>query len=141
MSYQELGGEAMLKVLVFLFIGLIISITIIVVIVSLDFFTQNYTNDSIKQTTIMLDDLKEKIKKDNNISNIDELANSWENRRKKLAYFIEHDELEKVDTNLTNLKSYIEVSDLEMAINSIDEAKYILEHIKQKSSFSLVNVF
>lgn len=120
---------------------IIISITIIVVIVSLDFFTQNYTNDSIKQTTIMLDDLKEKIKKDNNISNIDELANSWENRRKKLAYFIEHDELEKVDTNLTNLKSYIEVSDLEMAINSIDEAKYILEHIKQKSSFSLVNVF
>lgn len=122
---------------------IIISIIIIVIIVSLDFFTQNYANESIKETTNMLNDLKEKIKKgeDSTNNNVDELVASWGNRRKKLAYFIEHDELEKVDTNLTNLKSYIEVSDFDMAINSIDEAKYILEHIKQKSSFSLVNVF
>lgn len=121
---------------------IIISITIIVVIVSLDFFTQNYANESIKQTTTMLNDLKEKIKKgEDSTNNVDGLVANWENRRKKLAYFIEHDELEKVDTNLTNLKSYIEVSDFDMAINSIDESKYILEHIKQKNSFSLVNVF
>lgn len=122
---------------------IIISIIIIVIIVSLDFFTQNYANESIKETTNMLNDLKEKIKKgeDSTNNNVDELVASWGNRRKKLAYFIEHDELEKVDTNLTNLKSYIEVSDFDMAINSIDEAKYILEHIKQKNSFSLVNVF
>lgn len=122
---------------------IIISITIIVIIFSLDFLTRSYTDESIKQTTIMLDSLKEKIKngEDSTNKNIEELIDSWWNKRKKLSYFIEHDELEKVDTNLTNLKSYIEVSDYDMAINSIDEAKYILEHIKQKNSFSLANVF
>lgn len=122
---------------------IIISITIIVIIFSLDFLTRSYTDESIKQTTIMLDSLKEKIKngEDSTNKNIEELIDSWWNKRKKLSYFIEHDELEKVDTNLTNLKSYIEVSDYDMAINSIDEVKYILEHIKQKNSFSLANVF
>ena len=122
---------------------IIISIMIIVIIFSLDFLTTSYTDESIKQTTIMLDSLKEKIKngEDSTNKNIEELIDSWWNKRKKLSYFIEHDELEKVDTNLTNLKSYIEVSDYDMAINSIDEAKYILEHIKQKNSFSLANVF
>ena len=65
----------------------------------------------------------------------------WKERKDKLAYFIEHDELEKVDTNLTNLKSYLEVGDTDMAINSIDETEYLLEHIKRKNEFSLVNVF
>ena len=122
---------------------IIISIMIIVIIFSLDFLTRSYTDESIKQTTIMLDSLKQKIKNDEDSTNknIEELIDSWWNKRKKLSYFIEHDELEKVDTNLTNLKSYIEVSDYDMAINSIDEAKYILEHIKQKNSFSLANVF
>ncbi len=122
---------------------IIISIMIIVIIFSLDFLTRSYTDESIKQTTIMLDSLKEKIKngEDSTNKNIEELIDSWWNKRKKLSYFIEHDELEKVDTNLTNLKSYIEVSDYDMAINSIDEVKYILEHIKQKNSFSLANVF
>ena len=122
---------------------IIISIMIIVIIFSLDFLTRSYTDESIKQRSIMLDSLKEKIKngEDSTNKNIEELIDSWWNKRKKLSYFIEHDELEKVDTNLTNLKSYIEVSDYDMAINSIDEAKYILEHIKQKNSFSLANVF
>lgn len=126
-----------------MFKEIIISIIIIVSIVVLDFVTQNYTNESVSQTSAMLTDLKGKINKgeDNLNNNVDQIAASWETRRKKLAYFIEHDELEKVDTNLKNLKSYIDVSDFDMAIYSIDEAEYILEHIKQKNSFSLVNVF
>ena len=58
-----------------------------------------------------------------------------------MAYFIEHDELEKVETNLTNIKTYIEVEDLNMAITSIDEADFILEHIKEKNAFNLENIF
>ena len=126
-----------------MFKEIIISIIIIVSIVALDFVTQNYTNESVSKTSAMLTDLKGKINKgeDNLNNNLEQIAASWEIRRKKLAYFIEHDELEKVDTNLKNLKSYIDVSDFDMAIYSIDEAEYILDHIKQKNSFSLVNVF
>ena len=126
-----------------MFKEMIISIIIVVSIVCLDFVTQNYTNESISETSVMLTDLKEKINKgeDNKSNKIDEIITAWNYRKSKLAYFIEHDELEKVDTNLTNLKSYIELSDFDMAIYSIDETEYILEHIKQNNSFSLVNVF
>lgn len=126
-----------------MFKEIIISIIIIISIFSLDFVTQNYTNESVSQTSEMLTDLKEKINKgeDNLNNNLKEITVSWKDKRKKLAYFIEHDELEKVDVNLTNIRSYIEVSDFDMAIYSIDEAEYILEHIKQKNTFSLVNVF
>lgn len=122
---------------------MIISIIIVVSIVLLDVVTQRYTDESVSQTSSMLTDLKEKISRgeDDLNNNLKEIANRWDEKRKKLAYFIEHDELEKVDVNLTNLKSYIEVSDFDMAVYSIDEAEYILEHIKQKNSFSLVNVF
>ena len=58
-----------------------------------------------------------------------------------MAYFIEHNELEKVETNLTNIKSYIEEDELDMAISSIDEAEFILKHIKEKNSFNLENIF
>lgn len=121
----------------------IISIIIVISIVGLDFITQNYTKETVTQASRMLSDLKEKIKNDeDNISNnIEEIYQKWEERRKKLAYFIEHDELEKVETNLTNIKTFIEVEDLNMAINSIDEAEFILEHIKEKNAFNLENIF
>lgn len=126
-----------------MFKGIIISIIIIISIVSLDFVTQNYTNETVSQTSSMLTDLKDKINKgeDNLNNNLEEITVRWEDKRKKLAYFIEHNELEKVNVNLQNIKSYIDVSDLNMAIYSIDETQYILEHIKQKNSFSLVNIF
>ena len=126
-----------------MFKEVIISIIIVISIVGLDFITQNYTKATVAQTSSMLSDLKEKIKKDEeNISNnIEEIYQKWEERRKKLAYFIEHDELEKVETKITNIKTFIEVEDLEMAISSIDEAEFILEHIKEKNAFNLENIF
>ncbi len=126
-----------------MFKEVVISIIIIISIISLDLITQNYAKESIDQTSTMLSDLKEKIKEEEDQinSSLEKVTSQWDSKRTKLAYFIEHDELEKVDTNLTNVNSYIEVGDLDMAINSIDEAKYILQHIKQKNTFALENIF
>ena len=122
---------------------IIISIIIIIFIIALDFITQNYTKETVVQTTAKLSYLKEKIKTDGDkISNdLEEIYKNWEERGEKLAYFIEHDELEKVETNLTKIRSFIETNELDMAIGSIDEAKFILEHIKEKNAFNLENIF
>lgn len=121
---------------------IIISIVIIVSIFALDLVTQNFTKESVEHTSTMLDDLKEEIKNNNNVANnIEEVYKNWEERRQTLAYFIEHDELEKVETNLTNINSFIEEDEQDMAISNIDEAKFILEHIKEKNAFNLENIF
>lgn len=127
-----------------MFKELIISILIVVLIVVLDFVTQNYTKEAVRQTSIMLNSLKEEIEKyeqNRSDDNMEKIFNTWEQKRKNMAYFIEHDELEKVETNFTNIKSYIEGEEFDMAITSIDEAEYILKHIEDKNSFNLENIF
>ena len=122
---------------------IVISITIVVSIIALDFVTQNYTKETVSQTSTKLSELKTELKNDsNNVENsLEDIFRHWEERRKKLAYFIEHDELEKVETNLTNIRSYMEEDEINMAISSIDEAEFILGHIKDKNAFELENIF
>lgn len=122
----------------------VICVIIIVVIFSLDVFTQNYTEKSIDKMTEMLENLKSEILKNNtekvqkDLSNINE---NWKNMHDKLAYYIEHDELEKVDTAIVNMRSYIETEDISSAVAELEEGKFVLEHIGKKSEFNLQNIF
>lgn len=121
----------------------IISIIIVLAIVALDFITQDYTKESVKEANSCLTDVKTNIEK--NTENINDSVSKafavWEKRYNKLAYFIEHDELEKVKTNLINMRSYVELENFDMAINSIKETQFVLEHIQDKNSFNLLNIF
>ena len=122
---------------------LVISIVIIICIVSLDMVTQDYTKECIDHTSVLLHDLKKNIdsEEENITDNLEKLLQNWKEKKEKLSYFIEHDELEKVETNLVNLQSYINEEDFSMAITSIDEAEFILEHIKEKNALNLKNIF
>lgn len=126
-----------------MFKEVIISIIIVLCIIVLDIITQNYTKETVIKTSEMLSKLKYDINnnEENIFDEIEKIYAKWEERHGKLAYFIEHDELEKVETNLTNIRSFIEENDLIMAINSVDETKFILEHIKEKNAFNLENIF
>jgi len=122
----------------------IICIVIIVAIFALDYTTQSYTAKSI-------DTLKEKISKleldiENNRTeeikaNIENINDTWKNSEEKLAYFLEHDELEKINSELKELTSYIKTDEKHLAISKTEKAKFILEHIKDKNSFKLENIF
>ena len=72
---------------------------------------------------------------------IEEIYDNWKNRYKKLAYYIEHDELEKVDTQLTGVKSYIEMEEFSETVPELDKAIFILEHINNKNIVNLKNIF
>ena len=126
-----------------MFKEVIISIMIVLCIIVLDIITQNYTKETVLRTSEMLSKLKDDINnnEENILDEIEEIYAKWEERNGKLAYFIEHDELEKVETNLTNIRSFIEENDLIMAINGVDETKFILEHIKEKNALELENIF
>ena len=123
---------------------LIISIIIIVAIFILDIFTQGYTKNSTKEMTDVLVDLKGNILSDDKekIENlVKELDEKWTDKHDKLAYYIEHDELEKVDTAIIMVKSFLETDDYSSAIAELDEGKFVLEHIEEKNSFNVQNVF
>ena len=122
----------------------VICIIIIISILVLDVVTQNFTKNTVSEVTEIFSELKENIlkKDENEINNsIKKLDEKWGDSHDKLAYYIEHDELEKVDTAIVTMKAYIETNDYSSAIAELDEGKFVLEHIKDKYAFNLKNVF
>ena len=124
---------------------IVFCIIIIIVIVALDFFIQDYIKNSAEEMTSKLDNLKQEVsdKEEDKINEVDtkEVRETWEEKYKILASVIEHDELEKVEKNLTGIYSALESNELSDVISELDESMFILRHIKDKYSFKIENVF
>lgn len=125
---------------------LVICIIIVVLIFAGNAITQGYLNKSVTVITENLDELKEEIVKEEvNIelakNKIENIYNNWEYRNKKLAYYVEHDELEKVNTGLTGLKAYIEMEEFSESVPELEKTVFVLEHIKNKYIVNLKNIF
>ena len=126
----------------------IICIVIVILIVVGEKFVHSYTIESIEELSNNLTQLKSEIFK--NEENIDmdyikdelsQIEEGWRQRHDKLAYFIEHDELEKVETDMTSMKSFIETQEYNEAISELDKSIFVLKHIEDKYAFNLQNIF
>lgn len=87
---------------------LIICIILVILIVIGDWVTQNYTKNTVDYITGELENLKQNLleKSDDKVDeDINKIDDKWKEVYDKLAYYIEHDELEKVETNFTACKS------------------------------------
>ena len=125
---------------------LIISIIIVILIIVLDIGTQKYADNSVQETISNLCSIKDKTKQfdknDEEISQqINEFYEHWLNKHRKLAIFIEHDELEKVETDFVTCKSYIESKQYDFANAELEKTIFVLEHISDKYSFNFENIF
>ena len=125
---------------------IIICIVIILTIILGNNITQNYTKQSVSKISNELMSLQETaIKKEINNqeakNKIEEAYKQWNERYDKLAYFIEHDELEKIETELTEIRSHIETEEYEELVSELDKSMFLLKHIEDKYAFNLQNVF
>ena len=119
-------------ILVFIFIG--------------NGITQGYSRSSIENINEKLTELKEEmnteeINDEEILKKEREIDNQWQEMFARLAYYIEHEELEKVSRNLENVKTYIELKEYDNATKEVNEGIYILNHIEDKYSFNLQNIF
>ena len=125
---------------------IIICIVIILTIILGNNITQNYTKQSVSKISNELMSLQETaIKKEINNqeakNKIEKAYKQWNERYDKLAYFIEHDELEKIETELTEIRSHIETEEYEELVSELDKSMFLLKHIEDKYAFNLQNVF
>jgi len=128
---------------------LIISIIIIIAIIVTNSITQKFTQNTISTVSESLQNVKTSIEKIENEKENPELAQKranetqekWHISRDKLAYYIEHDEIEKMETELVAMVAYIEQEEYAEAVASIERAKYIIEHIQEKEKLTLINIF
>ena len=103
-----------------------------------------YTEKTVKEIRETFSKIENEIVKQNieqiNIE-LENISDKWEEKQKKLAYYIEHDELEKVHTAIVTMKSYIKTNDFSSAMAELEEGKFVIEHIQEKNSFNLQNIF
>ena len=117
---------------------------VILLVILLNICTQYYTKESIEAIRKELDDLKVSIKQNDRKSaeeQIKQTIDEWNERYEILSYYIEHNELEKVKTELVTLDANIETEEYEQAIADINRGIFILEHIREKTSLQVKNIF
>lgn len=124
----------------------IICIVIVIAIIFGNSTTQKYTKESVSEISNGLMQLRQDLTNQNVENNkakekMNEVYSKWEKKHDKLAYFIEHDELEKVETDLVSIKSYIETQEYEQAVGELDKGVFVLKHIEEKYAFNLQNIF
>ena len=125
---------------------LIISVIILIFIFGLNYITQENTDYTVDVMSDNLGILRKNILEDEeNRDKIIQQSNlvydKWEELDDKMAFYIEHDELEKVKTALTSIKSFIEVEEYSQSVEEIDKCAYILDHIHEREMISWDNIF
>lgn len=127
---------------------LIICIIILILIIIGNILTQKYTTNSVDVITESLKDLRKDILKDienadkeYTLKKVNEVDEKWHKFYNLLAYYIEHNELEKAETNLIAIESYLEGEEYGEGVSKIDETIFVLEHIERKYKVTLQNIF
>ena len=123
---------------------LIICTVIIIIIVTLDIFLQNSTKNSTTEIEEILSEIKESVENKDTTKQNDKLnllEQTWEDKHNKLAYYIEHDELEKVDSSIVKVRHFLENGDIPSAIAELETGKFVLKHIEDKYRFNFQNIF
>ena len=123
---------------------IVITVIVLVLIVVGNIITQNNTNKSVEEMSKKLDNLKQEIENKNweeSNKKMEEIEKIWEEKNEVMAYYIEHNELEKVQTEIAKTKADVELKEAAMAAESISNCNFILEHIKDKNALKIVNIF
>lgn len=123
---------------------LIICIVVIAFVIIGNIVTQNYTKECVKVMDEKLVSLKEVISKEEEKivkGEIKQIKEDWDNMQERLAFYIEHDELEKVETQLSILDGQIEAKSYKDTFPEVEKCVFILEHIADKTALNIKNIF
>lgn len=122
----------------------IIILVVIALIVGLDIATNYYTKNSVAILSEELNNVREDILQQDKVvaqHKMEQIKEKWKERYNVLAYYIEHDELEKVETQLVGLAADLNMEEYQHCINDLDTTIFILEHIEEKAKFDVRSIF
>jgi len=128
---------------------IIICIIVIALVIIGNIIMQNNTKRCVAELNGQLEEIKVKImtqpKSEEERKVLkekgEEIKENWDNMQETLSFYIEHDELEKVETQLVLLLGEMETKLYEDAIPEIGKCQFILEHIADKTALNVKNIF
>lgn len=125
---------------------LIICIVVISLVVIGNIVTQNYTKKCVENMEQQLEQFKEVVlQKEKNKEEIKEkiemVKTKWDDMQEKLAFYIEHDELEKVEAEIALMEGQSESELYDEICPELEKCIFILEHIEDKTALNVKNIF
>lgn len=123
----------------------LITSTIIIIVLLI---TWGLMYDFISQTTeefnSLIADIETKVLSDNwdsTMSIYDSINTKWEGKQKVFLLIIDHEEIEKINLTLSKIKKYIIIKDKSLTLSETSALRFFLNHIEEKESLSLKNIF
>ena len=122
---------------------IICATVILIVIILSNIWVSHYIDGKLNHIVEKLDELEnilneEKYDEANEkLAEIEEYFNESEGA---LSCYIEHDELEKVITEFTELKAYVRF-EKEEAFEALNKMSFIIRHIEEKDDIKIKNIF
>ena len=125
---------------------IIVCILVVILIFSMDLLSNNYTKKVFFSINDSLGNLRNEMLKEDKDQNkindeIKKVEQEWNKKLIILSCYIEHNELEKVARQLTLIKGNIDVGEYNQAISQLDDCVYVINHIKDKESLLIRNLF
>ena len=125
---------------------IIVCILVVILILSMDLLSINYTKKVFFSINDSLGNLRnEMLKEDKDVNKINDeitkVEQEWNSKLNLLSCYIEHNELEKVARQLTLIKGNIDVEEYNQAVPQLDDCVYVINHIKDKESLLIRNLF
>lgn len=119
-------------------------VILIICIIALDVLVGKCTDNFINETEEYLSNLKQALIEENHTESknkSEKLMDKWNESEEKLAYFIEHDELEKISSQIAIMNENTNNKEYKLALEDNIETKFLLEHVKDKLKLKIKNVF
>ena len=131
---------------------LVVCIIIIIFIVMSDLLLRKYADNKFDYMMGKLTEINNSIElvgdepqmvsntSEGNKKIIEDLESMWEKDYTIMSCYLEHNELEKVKTQMVIIRAGMETNDVNYIYEEVNRAVYIIEHIKDKSRLKIDNI-
>ena len=123
---------------------IIIMALIILFVIILNSVTQSYTKSSVNSMVNKLEIVKENLNSENKEiigEKINRTKDTWNERKQILSYYLEHNELEKIEVEIEAINADNISEDYDALSENLERCIFLLEHIRDKETVKLGNIF
>ncbi len=125
-------------------VKVIVIIVFMIVILVLNWLVGSYTDKAINNMEAGVAQLKKTLLAGNyeeSKKQSEKLRDNWNEYENKFAYFMDHEEIEKLSVKVAAIAENASNKEYELALEDSIETKFLLEHVKDKLKWKLNNVF
>ena len=125
-------------------VKVIVIIVFMIVILVLNWLVGSYTDKAINNMEAGVAQLKKTLLAGNyeeSKKQSEKLRDNWNEYENKFAYFMDHEEIEKLSVKVYAIDENASNKYYELALEDSIETKFLLEHVKDKLKWKLNNVF